>query len=264
MAFLTSEFAFTGSLGGISAYKMRGTDKIVLRKKGGASREKIRTSPAFASTRRNNAEFGGRAAASKWIMHMLHRVKPLADYNIAGPLNAMLKPIQVLDQTSEHGKRNVRLSANPRILEGFSLNRKTSFNTMIRTPLTYKISKDRRSAEINIPQLIPGINFHAPQYPWFRIVAILGIVPDLIHTDFGYNPVATGYNTNMHHAVDTPWLAVMKGATATTLKLQVNETPPDTNFTIVLSVGIAFGTVVDTAEIRQVRYAGSAQVLAVK
>ena len=135
---------------------------------------------------------------------------------------------------------------------------------MIRTPLMYEMSKETCSAEIKIPQLIPGINFHVPQYPWYRIVASLGIVPDLVLTDFGYNPATAGYSTNMHETVETPWLAVMKGGMPTTLSLQCKELPPDTNFSLMLSVGIAFGTVMNEADIRQVRYAGSAQVLAMR
>ncbi|MBT1703214.1 hypothetical protein [Chryseosolibacter indicus] len=84
MAILSAEITFTGSFGQILAYKMGGGDKIIIRKKGGASKEKIKHDAAFANTRRVNAEFGGRAMASKWIMQMLWCIKPLADYNIAG------------------------------------------------------------------------------------------------------------------------------------------------------------------------------------
>lgn len=261
MAYLNSDITFLGSLGGLSAYRMRGTDKIVVRRKGGATREKIRTSPSFANTRRVNAEFGGRAAATKWLMRMLHRVKPMADYNIAGPLNALLKPVQTLDQVSEFGKRGIKLSANPRILEGFSLNKKNPFNSMLRTPLTCEISKDTLSAEIHVPQLMPGINFYVPQYPWFKIVASLGIVPDLVFTDTGYSPAVVGYDINMFHAAETPWLAAMNGGASTTLSLHCDPVPPDSNFSIIVAVGIAFGAVANDTEIQQVRYAGSAQVI---
>ena len=73
---------------------MKGSDKIILRTKGGASKEKIKKGKEFATTRRLNSEFGGRAVASKYIMRSLFPLKALADYNIAGPLNALIKPIQ--------------------------------------------------------------------------------------------------------------------------------------------------------------------------
>jgi len=47
MGKLESEFQFTGPVGNLSAYRMRGVDKIIIRKKGGASRNKIRNSLLF-------------------------------------------------------------------------------------------------------------------------------------------------------------------------------------------------------------------------
>lgn len=163
MALLDSEFSFTGPLGNLSAYRMRGTDKIVIRRKGGASKKQIKTSPTFVNTRRVNAEFGGRAFASKWIMHMLYHVKPLADYNIAGPLNAILKPTQDLDTTNKYGERSVLHSQKRHLLHGFSLTRKTTFESVLRAPLTYELSREMMSAEIHLPELIHGINFHTPR-----------------------------------------------------------------------------------------------------
>ena len=59
MPFLEGPFAFTGKLDMLSAYRMRGVDKIVVRRKGGPSREKIKTGASFANTRRTMSEFGG-------------------------------------------------------------------------------------------------------------------------------------------------------------------------------------------------------------
>jgi len=39
MAELLSGFEFTGRLGNITAYKMKGSDKIILRTRGGASKK---------------------------------------------------------------------------------------------------------------------------------------------------------------------------------------------------------------------------------
>ena len=66
-------------------------DGIIVRKKGGASKKRIKKDPEFFQTRLLNSEFGGRSAASKRIMKVLLPLKPLADYNIAGPLNALLR-----------------------------------------------------------------------------------------------------------------------------------------------------------------------------
>src|SRR5688572_10360908 len=94
---LIGELQFIGSLDNLSAYKMRGSDKIILRKKGGPSKKQIKHSPKFDLTRRNNKEFGGRVKAAAHIKRILYPMLFIADYNIIGPLNALLKPIQNMD-----------------------------------------------------------------------------------------------------------------------------------------------------------------------
>src|SRR5437870_4504047 len=100
-----SAIGFTGSIGKLSAYTARGHEGVIIRTKGGPTKKQIKKSPAFDLTRRNNSEFGGRATTSKWVMHALFPHKRLADHNIAGPLQKILKPIQALDSINEKGER---------------------------------------------------------------------------------------------------------------------------------------------------------------
>src|SRR5687767_13932272 len=130
MAKLDRGIEFVGSLGDFSAFRMRGVEGIVVRRKGGASKETIKTSKSFEKLRRNMSEFGGRSTAAKWICQMMHPLKALADYNINGPLNALMKAIQEADTESDIGKRKVLLTTDPRVLEGFSLNRQTIFDSI--------------------------------------------------------------------------------------------------------------------------------------
>ncbi len=64
---LTGSILFTGSMDNFSAYTMQGYDGIILRKKGGASKEKIKTGRNFYLTRKHNAEFGASSQAGKSI-----------------------------------------------------------------------------------------------------------------------------------------------------------------------------------------------------
>src|SRR6266566_4571611 len=142
MGKLKPGFMFTGPVGNISVYNMRGVDDPVVRTKGGASKEDIETKAVFERTRQLNAEFGGRAKGSKWVMNMLWPQKQLADYNIAGPINSLLRSIQALDTESKPGQRHVVLSKKPRLLEGFSLNKKNTFDSTVRYPLSWQIDRD--------------------------------------------------------------------------------------------------------------------------
>ncbi len=80
MAFLKDGIQFTGSINKLSAYSMRGSDKIILRTEGGADRKQIQNSPAFAATRNLNNEWRAVTEAAMNIRNGLAALKPLADY----------------------------------------------------------------------------------------------------------------------------------------------------------------------------------------
>jgi hypothetical protein len=262
MGRLTSEFAFIGSLGNITAYKTSYSEKIIVRKKGGPSRQKLKTSPSYAILRRHNMEFGGRAVASKYIMRALWPLKPLGNYNIAGPLNRMMKTVQEKDTSSEFGNRHVLISLQPHLLEGLQLNTRTLFESTVRTALSFSLSRVERTARVTIPELVPGINFIVPdQYPWYRFVAVLGVVPDLIYTADGYKPAAENYSQLAAKISETPWALSLRPSAGTTLEIIFNETFPDTNHTLMLSVGIKFGKTGVSGLPEQVARVGSAKVL---
>lgn len=257
MAQLIGEILFTGSLQKLSAYKMRGSDKIILRKKGGPSKKQIKHSPHFDLTRKNNNEFGGRAKAAARIKRVLHPLLFLADYNITGPLNALLKPIQKLDTDSERGKRNILITKQPRLLEGFTLNRRYLLESIVRTPFTWSIEKDQ--AIIDVPHLVPGINFVVPgNYGWYQIIAVTGLVPDLYHNEHGYRP--KGELDYLSEYTESAWLPVNTPAPAGQLIVKgLPEHKPETS-SLIIAVGIAFGTM-QPGNIEPVKYVGGAKVL---
>lgn len=118
---------------------MRGVDKIIVRKKGGASKERIRTEKSFRRTRENNAEFSGRARGVSYVRKALAPVRILADYNFVGNINKVLKYVQDRDVQSKRGERNILVSAHGALLEGFSLNRYIMFDSVIRTTVTWEV-----------------------------------------------------------------------------------------------------------------------------
>ena len=259
MAQLMSDFLFTGSLQNLSAYKMRGSDKIILRKKGGPSKKQIKHSPNFDLTRRNNKEFGGRAKAAQHIKRILFPLLFIADYNITGPLNALLQPIQQMDTHNEWGKRDILLTKNPRLLEGFTLNRRYFFESIVRTPVSCTIHKQKQQAIIDLPHLLPGINFIAPgNYPFYRFIAVMGLVPDLFCTEHGYLP--KGERDYSFDYIETDWLPVNTPAPAVTLTI---EGPPEnkpTTCSNMVALGIAFGTM-QGQQIQPVKYIGAGKVI---
>src|SRR5687768_1251332 len=139
MAFLKSDFEFTGSIGNVSAYKLPGVDGTVLRLKGGADKKKILSAASFELTRQNAAEFGACGKMGGSIRRSMLPMIPLADYNFVSSLNALAKIIQLLDTEGNRGERSITLSARREFLKGFSLNKNTVFESIVRHPLEYRI-----------------------------------------------------------------------------------------------------------------------------
>lgn len=253
-----------GTIDGLSIYKMRGIEHPVIRRKGGPSKEKIRTDPKLHQVRNNISEFAGRAKAAKYIMRALQDQKPLADHNIAGRLNAMMMPIQVLDGENDWAKRSVRLSAYPQLLNGFSLNRNNPFDSTIRFPLDFYLSRETGAATVQIPDLLPGISFFAPDiYPWFRVIVSLGLVPDVVFAEEGkkYMPVDFLYEKIPVVTAKTSWYPVAEGSAGTVLDLTIPSLPGQRDYTLVLSAGICYGKQQTNDLIIQARHAGCAKVL---
>lgn len=244
----------------LSIYTRKGSDKIILRRKGGASAERIKKDPNFENTRRINAEFGGRATGSKWIRRMLHMVNFIADYNITGPLNALLKPIQELDTTGNYGERSVVISANPQLLEGFNLNKRTPFDTIVHNPVRYTLSKRKGYASVNIPAMLPGHNFVAPDnFAMYRFIVLLGIIPDLFYTPDGYQ-TKSDFEGEVPEYAFTEWFPVQVNSPAINLELQLPRKPANNSYSVMLSIGVAFGAI-RNGDIEPIPYNGGAKIL---
>src|SRR5579862_7714766 len=159
MAILTGGLPIIGSLQGLSTYKMRGSDKIVVRSKGGATKKQIQKLASFEPTRNLNAEWKGVTTAALNIRRGLNALKSLADYNISGPLNALVKKIQSMDTVNPKGKRSIMLSHYPDFISSFSYNRQTLFDSVIRQPLTVTVDKTTGIIDFEVPSLQQNINF---------------------------------------------------------------------------------------------------------
>ena len=260
MAILKSGIEFTGSMGNVSAYKMQGTDKTVLRTKGGPSKKQILKSPKFKRTRENYTEFGQCGKMGGSIRKAMLSLVSIADYNFTPSLNALAKIIQVLDTESERGKRNVLLSKYKHYLNGFSLCKSTAFESMVRHPLTYNIDREAAEAVLQVPGLIPGVNLILPkQYPLFRFVLSLGCVDDRI---FGVNDHIADHTQS--RCVYSDWYHT--GDSLEAAELSVKLTYPEDiqeHSTLILAVGLQMGVPLTAEIVNPVKRAGVARIFMV-
>lgn len=265
MARLEQQFSYTGSMAHLTAYRIRGSETIYLRTKGGPSKEQIQTLPRFEKTRLNNSEFGGRAHASRYILWALSPHKVIADFNFAGPINAMLKPIQQLDTQSEPGKRNIYLSRNPKLFEGFEFNRRNSFSSIVRNPLQHTLSVKKLNATIDIPALLPGVNFVVPgDFPFYSFLAKLDIVPDVVWLKDKYEPLSENFMDWEKCETESEWYPVASGSPAFSLSLSSRGSKvPQPPYTTILSISIRFGRPGMNNEMKVMKYIGAGRILSV-
>ena len=268
MPFLEGPFAFTGKLDMLSAYRMRGVDKIVVRRKGGPSAEKVKTSPSFKNTRHTMSEFGGCSRHGSYVRMAMHQIRRLSDYNFGSDINSIMRQVQLRDGTGEWGRRRITLSENTRLLEGFSTTKKApSFDSIVRTPVYYTVDRVNRSARIEIPELMRDINYF-PQnnHAMFRLKVTLGIVPDVAFDVAAKEYLAPTWYDSSYYSIahSTDWNPSLKGMQSTVLELAMDVLPPDSRWTLMLSIGIEYGAFREGGKIDEVKRFGAAKILALR
>jgi hypothetical protein len=264
MARLTTPFSFTGPLSGLSFYTRKDAAGTFVRGQSRISKERMHTDPAFTNTRRSGAEGGGRSQTAKWIRQVLQPLESVRDHNWQGALTGSLTALQKRDTGSAYGKRSVLLSQHGHLLEGYPLSRRTPWETLVRSPFNYKVDRERQSAWVEMPALLEGVTFYPrTAHPYFRLVATLGVVPDLNYAAEGYLP-AHRAGKHLPHVARTEWLGVKSGAPATVLELQLPYGIEFPDYALVLAVGVLFGTLDEWGEVSEVGYSGSGRIVGVK
>jgi hypothetical protein len=269
MPFLEGPFAFTGKLDMLSAYRMRGVDGIVVRRKGGPSGEKVKTAASFANTRRTMSEFGGCSRHGSYVRKALIQIRHLSDYNFGSDINSIMRQVQLRDGTSEWGRRRITLSEHTRLLEGFSTTLKApTFDSIVRAPIYYTVDRQKRSARIDLPELMRDINYF-PQnnHAMFRLTVTLGIVPDVSYDVPSKEYLPPTWYSREYNSIDTStdWNPSLEGMPGTTLELAMDAAlPPDDSWTLMLSIGIEYGAFRENGKIREIPRFGAAKIMALQ
>ena len=238
MAKLKSGVAFTGLLGGISVYTMKGVEGLVARMPGGPTNSQIKHSPSCVNIRRNNMEFGGRSTAASNIRHTMINILHLADYNFTPELNKLSKPVQYADTVGKKGQRSVYYSRHRYILNGFNLNIAHPFDSVVRHQVHFTVDRPTATATIVLPKLIAGENLLLPwQCRQFRFVASIGIADDCIFEGDDYKRKTLRDSQAVY--ADTAWQFCNQPFAGETLVLQMKR--PELlheQSSLVVSVGV--------------------------
>ncbi len=263
MGTLNNDLSFTGSVGNLSAYTMRGHDKVILRTKGGATKRQIQTQDSFESTRNLNNEWKAVVKTAGLIYRGLNGLKPLAGYNVSGPLNALVKKIQVMDTVNPKGKRSILFSQYHDFISSFNYNKQNMFDSLIRQPLSVQIDKTTGIADIEIPSLQPSINFFPhPRYAYFRIVLSMTAISDYAcgETNNHYTSVRGAIPT--YKPIFSEWSpSNIPKSPASFHYTLANTFLPGPDMILILGAGIQYGMPGTDGSILPVPYVGAARIL---
>jgi hypothetical protein len=97
----------------------------------------------------------------------------------------------------------------------------------------------------------------------FSVQFTLGILPDLFYDEKRdkYQPAGI-YELQFAKTAATDWYPVSKGSATTALELSWPAIPPNQSFTMILGIGICYGTMGMANGIDQLPHAGAAKILA--
>lgn len=97
---------YTGSIGNLRNYTLKGVAGIVVATKGGPTKAQVETLPSMLLTRQNNNEIKGVTLCTRLTRAaMFSGFRPYYDSNITGRWNELFKAIQLADFDNPRGQR---------------------------------------------------------------------------------------------------------------------------------------------------------------
>ena len=240
----------TGSISNISFYKVAGSDRVIMRTKGGPTKRRLKVGPEFELVRKHQKEWAACVMFSQGLKHALGEVYSLADYNVSPVWNGLGKKIIKTDENHVIAERSLCISAYRNELSGFNLNRNFSFNAVM--GVTPQVSIDKESLKATV--IIPAMNseqdlLNIQKLPYFRFIISLGIVSDIVYDNTaGHGKYAPqmGAGNGAGNSETTEWFSTRDMIKEMEITVQIHSSLKEyilENTTYILSMGIQFGNV---------------------
>jgi hypothetical protein len=269
MAIVKGFEQMTGSMQGVSFYTRRGSDKVIMRTKGGATKEQIARSPRFENSRKQNKEFGGCAKFASKTRCAFGGLHSLADYNLTPVLTGIGKSLMKLDSTSEVGKRTVILSEHKDALKEFNFNRNYPFNTVLCVSPQWVLDRETLQAVVTVPRINTDVDLlNIRKLPFFRLIVAIGTVSDMVFNQAKdqYEPMVAELN-GASRTVAGDWNSTQMILPEQIMTVQMPASQIGfltDNVSVLLSMAIEFGNTGFTGQPVEVKYAGCGKVIAVE
>jgi hypothetical protein len=268
MAIVNGFLQMTGSIRGMSFYSPVGSDKVIMRTKGGATKYTIQNGDNFAKLRLHQTEWQGCVKFGQSMRDGIGDTYDLADFNLTPVWNGMGRKILKLDTVSALGQRFLRFSQCKEIMEGYNLNKKYPITTILRVSPLAELNRESLSATVSLPLINASTDVQNIQrLPYFRLIVCLGLVSDMRYNENGlihkYEPVDNELNGSSS-SIHSDWYVTSDVVPAQVLSAEIKDEklPPLTDdITVLLSMGIEFGNVGSGGEIMPVKRAGCGKIL---
>jgi hypothetical protein len=235
-------------MGDVRHFKIKGLQGDFAGMKGGPSGQQVYQAPEFVRTRENMNEFGGCALAAKSIRTGLAQLlNKMSDPQLAGRLTAIMKKINLEDQSEVRGRRAILISTQRKYLAGLNFDKNTSFEGIFFAPFTLALTNtgERSSITLTVPPFHPADLVRAPAgATHFRLVNALSVISDFEYNDTTgvYEPIEPALN-ELSALLYTNYIA-LDGTAVTGLTDAIAAlagTPALTdNVSVLASVGIEF------------------------
>lgn len=162
MAKFEGIFEIKGTLQGMTFFKSK--DGLLIRKKGGVSKNRIKNDPAFQRTRENGSEFGHSAKMGQLVRKSVANILLLAkDYRVSSRLSKEMSFVKNQDFISDRGDRKVWIGIAEveakNALAGFNFNVNSPFSSVFRSQ--YEL--DLPTGQVTINNFNPSVNLALPQ-----------------------------------------------------------------------------------------------------
>ena len=270
MAIVRGALQVTGSIKGMTFYTRVGSDKVIMRTKGGPGKQRMAKGPEFEKLRQHQQEWGACVQFARAVRQAVGMNYRLCDFNLSPVWTGIGKNLMKMDQVGKPGERRLYLTTYRQALEGFSFNRNYPLNSVLRVLPTCEINRETLEAGVTFPRINTANDIlNVQRLPYFRLVVGLGAVSDMV-----YNPQNLFYNFEplvdlmqgvcVEHV--TEWYSADNVLKQQSIELQMNEELREfmtENVCLLLSIGIEFGKVGFGGEITEVKHAGSAKIVAV-
>ena len=244
MAKQTGLVKYSGTLGGVRHFKIKGLVGDYAGLSGGPTAEQIANDQAFVRTRENISEFAGCAKAGKSIRNGLSSLmKQMSDSQVTGRLTAVMKQINLNDTAGIRGERGILISQNQGDLAGFNFDKNLSPQSIFYAPVSLTTTPTRDSATLTVAPFEPSSFINAPAgSTHFRIVNAVSVVSDYVfNTALGIYEPSNGGLDGASEIQYSPYIDLSTTTPNITLTSTLPGSPTiTTDVSVLCTLGIEF------------------------